>query len=417
MATVVNNSLETDNFHNHQYLKLIINISTLLCTIFAIIISILIIIYICINLLQKNNLKKSTNISLLLICNTCLAIICSSISLTLMILSNIGGDMNIYILKRINHWACHIRGYLHFVFINSIYLSYALQGSFRLLHIAFHKYRCLRKIYSFSSFIIVQWIASFLFILPILIEYENYSSFIVYLPQEFYCQVPITNIRGTTFLILSVYFVPLCCVGIIYLWIIIHIKNRNRQIILIPISVQHKNKRDNIIIKRICLIMIVLSSLGVTPCLFIIAFIMTDHLHWTSYRISWMTVSISFVLIILSSLYVTPQIYKSIRIMFNHSQKNRKYYRTFSSINQFSSIDCALFTCRVQQHHTTGKNSFYMVYSAEAKLSSDEQNTITYHVQQNNQLVQQCLDSNAIKMKIYYDHQLKDHIDEIQPND
>ncbi|CAF1361561.1 unnamed protein product [Rotaria sordida] len=296
MATVVNNSLETDNFHNHQYLKLIINISTLLCTIFAIIISILIIIYICINLLQKNNLKKSTNISLLLICNTCLAIICSSISLTLMILSNIGGDMNIYILKRINHWACHIRGYLHFVFINSIYLSYMLQGSFRLLHIAFHKYWCLRKIYSFSSFIIVQWIASFLFILPILIEYENYSSFIVYLPQEFYCQVPITNIRGTTFLILSVYFVPLCCI-------------------------------------------------------------------------------------------------------------------------EFSSIDCALFTCRVQQHHTTGKNSFYMVYSAEAKLSSDEQNTITYHVQQNNQLVQQCLDSNAIKMKIYYGHQLKDHIDEIQPND
>ncbi|CAF3214070.1 unnamed protein product, partial [Rotaria sp. Silwood2] len=202
-----------------------------------------------------------------------------------MILSNIGGDMNVYILKRINCWACHIRGYLHFVFINSIYLSYVLQGGFRLLRIVFHEYKCLRTIYSFSFFIVVQWIASFLFILPILIGDKNYTSFVIYLPQEFYCQVPITSIRGITFLILSVYFVPLCCIGVIYLWIIIHVQHRNRRIILIPISVQRKNKRDNIIIKRICMVMIVLSSLGIIPCLFVIAFIMTDHLHWASYRI------------------------------------------------------------------------------------------------------------------------------------
>jgi len=44
-------------------------------------------------------------------------------------------------------------------------------------------------------------------------------------------------------------------------------------------------------------------------------------------------------------------------------------------------------------------------------------------MQQINQLVQQRdivylrLDSNAIKMKIYYNCQLNDHVDEFQPND
>ncbi|CAF3565946.1 unnamed protein product [Rotaria sp. Silwood1] len=220
-----------------------------------------------------------------------------------MVLSNIGGDINIYILKRINYWACHIRGYLHFVFLNSIYLSYVLQSGFRLLRIVFHKYKYLRTIYSFSFFILVQWIASFLFILPILIGDHNYTSVVVYLPQEFYCSIPITSIRGTIFIILSVYFIPLCCIGVTYLWIIIHVQYRNRQIMLIPISVQRKTKRDNIIIKRICMVMIVLSSLGIIPCSFVIVYIMTNYLHWASYRISWMTVSISFALITLSSLY------------------------------------------------------------------------------------------------------------------
>ncbi|CAF4053089.1 unnamed protein product, partial [Rotaria sordida] len=59
----------------------------------------------------------------------------------------------------------------------------------------------------------------------------------------------------------------------------------------------------------------------------------------------------------------------------------------------------------------------------EAKLLGGEQNNITHCMQQINQLVQQRdivhqhLDSNDIKMKIYYDRQLKDHADEFQPND
>lgn len=331
MFMLVNNSLEINNFHNYQHLKLLINIVSLLSAFFAIIISLLIIDYVIVKFLRKNNLKNSINISLLLTCNTCMTVILSSSTLTLMILSNIAGDLNIYTFKKLIHWGCHIRCYLHFVFINSIYLSYVLQAGFRLFRIAFHEYKCLRTIYSFSFYIIVQWIMSFLLILPILIARDNHSSLIIYLLQEFYCQVPMTNIRGIVFLILTVYFVPLCCIGVIYLWIIIHIRRKNRPYMSIIISLQRQNKRDALIIKRICVVMITLLSLGLPSCLFVIGFIITGRLHWTAYRIGWMTISIAFALISLSSVYVTPQIYKPIRILINHSKTNQKNRSSSSS--------------------------------------------------------------------------------------
>ncbi len=337
MITMSNDSLVTNNFLGYEYLKYLINICALLSAIFAIIVSLFIIHYIIINVLRKHNLKNISKISLLLTCNTCLAIICSSSTLTLMILSSIGGDLNINSIKQIVNYGCYIRGYLHFVFINSIYLSYVLQAGFRLFRIAFHEYKCLRTIYSFSVYIIAQWITSFLLISPILIAHDGYSSLIIYLPEEYYCQVPMTSIRGIVFSTLSIYFVPLCCIGIIYLWIIIHIRRANRQSMVTIGLVRCQNKRDTIIIKRICVVMVVLLLLGVPSTLFVIAFIISGHLHWAAYRVGWMTISISFALISLSSIYVTPQIYKPIRTRLDYS-KNKQRHSNSSSTNNNSEI-------------------------------------------------------------------------------
>ncbi|CAF4165647.1 unnamed protein product, partial [Rotaria sordida] len=93
-----------------------------------------------------------------------------------------------------------------------------------------------------------------------------------------------------------------------------------------------------------------------------------------------------------------------------------------NTINKWDEyVDHALFACRIRQHYATGKTPFYMIYGVEVKLPGDEQ--APTRVQQINQLVKQRdivhqrLDSNAIKMKIYYDRRLKDHVDELQSND
>ena len=87
-------------------------------------------------------------------------------------------------------------------------------------------------------------------------------------------------------------------------------------------------------------------------------------------------------------------------------------------------MDRALFTCRIRQHHATRKSPFNMVYGVEPKLPGDhltpiidddpdQQVTVTNrdaqinHLTGQRTLVHQRLQSNAIKMKTYYDQHLK----------
>ncbi|CAF3099757.1 unnamed protein product [Rotaria sp. Silwood2] len=104
-----------------------------------------------------------------------------------------------------------------------------------------------------------------------------------------------------------------------------------------------------------------------------------------------------------------------------------------NAINQWDEyVDRALFPCRIRQHYATDKTPFYMVYGVEAKLpgdelipiiNDDEPNNVTNRVQQINRRLQQRdtvhkrLDSNANKMKQYYDRHLKNHVDELHEND
>jgi len=242
-----------------------------------------------------------------------------------MSLSSIGGDLNVISLKKIIFWGCHIRGYLTYVFVTSMYLSYVLQACYRLFRVVYHKYKYLRIMSTFSYYIFFQWILSFIFTLPILFLNKNYSSFIIYLPENFNCLVPFINIHGVLFVTLIMYFSPLCGLCLIYSRIIIHMQHQRKR----PSSIlkfRYQNKRDTSVIKRIYIVLIILWALAFPTVLLFVSFVINDILHWTAYRIWWMTVSISLLFISLSSLYVTPQIYKKIRIIFGCLKPHKKHH-------------------------------------------------------------------------------------------
>ena len=282
--------------------------------------------------ISKKNSKHSFHVSLILTCNTSLAIIGVSITLGLMTLSTIGGDQNIISLKKNDFLGCRIRRYAFIVFISSIYLSYVLQAVYRLFRIVYHRYKYLRATSTFSYYILTQWFLAFVLIIPMTLPDKNCSTFITYLPEQFTCVVPFTNIRGIVFIRLITWLFPLCCLFLIYSWIIFHIRHQKRQ----PTStlkLRRQNKRDTIIIKRICVVMILLVTLGVPLTVFFIEFIITGKLHWATYHMSSMTTSLALVFISLSSLYVTPQIYKKIRSVFGCSKHHQKYHKVSYSIS------------------------------------------------------------------------------------
>ncbi len=324
MDVIQNNSIEFINFNNRLLAKLLMNICTLLSGSFAIIISLLIIVYVFVIYTSGNHSRNSFNVSLILTCNTCLAIICSSIIVILIQLSNIIGDHAIIYLKWIIFSGCHTRGYLLFVFINSIYLSYVLQAGYRLFRIVFHEYKCLRTSTTFFYYILGQWLLSFVVLIPILFAGENHTPSIIYLPEDFYCQVPVTNVYAITYAVQIVFILPFCCICTIYFWIIIYIRRntRYRQSVS-TLKLRIQNKRDSIIIKRICIVVVLLLILGAPTVILVIVFIINSHFYWAYYRLSCMTISISYSFICLSSIYVTPEIYRPIRIIFGYSNHYR----------------------------------------------------------------------------------------------
>ncbi len=315
-------SIESINFDNRLLAKLLINIFTLFNVSFAIIVSLIIMVYVFVIYNSRNSSKNSFNVSLILTCNTCLAIICSSTILILVQLSSISGDWNIISLKWIIFWGCHMRGYLLFVFIDSIYLSYVLQAGYRLFRIVFQEYKCLRSVSTFFYYILAQWFLSFLVLIPIFFTGNNLTTSIVYLPKDFYCQVPVTRIYTVAYSVFVMYVLPSCCMCIIYLLIINHIRRdmQHRQSAFTS-KLRRQNERDSIIIKRICLVLILLLSLGAPAAVFFVIFIISGHLHWGFYRLGWMIISLSYAFICLSSIYVTPQIYGPIRSLFRSSKR------------------------------------------------------------------------------------------------
>jgi hypothetical protein len=321
LRVISNVKIMNTELNKQLLLKTWINIWSLLNTIVATIISLFIIVYIVIIYMSKKHLKKSFHVSLVLTCNTSLSVICFSITLSLMSLASIGGDHNIISLNQMVFSVCHFRGFLNYIFITSLYLSYVLQAVYRFFRIVYHKHKYLRTLSTFSCYIFAQWLLSFVLILPILFANKNYSSLIIYSPEDFNCLVPFNNIRGIVFVLLTVYVSPLCGLCLIYSRIIIHLQQKRKQ----P-ALHRQNKRDASVIKRIYTVIIILWGLCLPTTVFFIRFIVTGNLHWATYRICWMTISISLAFISLSSLYVTPQIYKKVRVICGCSKHHRKSY-------------------------------------------------------------------------------------------
>ncbi|CAF0980662.1 unnamed protein product [Didymodactylos carnosus] len=278
------------------WFKTLINLSTLFGIIIAIIVSLFTILLVVVSYCRRRY-NAQNSVSMLLTCNTCLTVFCSCLMLFYMNFASISGDWHLSSLYFFQQW-CIGRGYLLFVFINAIYLSYCLQAFFRLCRIAFYKCKYLQMFRNYLLFILVQWSLSFLLILPMRIR-----RFIVYLPNEFYCQVPMTNLKAIVFSILGVYFIPLCLICIIYIWIIVYIRRQS----IIHIRRQ-QNIRDSRILKRICFIISILLALGIPSIIFVILFTITVRLHSMAYRIGWFTISLSLVFIALSSVYLIPQV-------------------------------------------------------------------------------------------------------------
>jgi hypothetical protein len=212
-----------------------------------------------------------SNVPLLLTCNTYFNALLVSSIMVLMYSYNLQGNLDPSISFS-GRW-CQIRTYFTHVCFCALYHSFVLQAIFRLSRIVFYRHKILQSFGVFILTIIIQWILSFLFILPNLLLGD-----FQYLPLEYNCWIAFQNIRGLIMVMLTIYNNPLFIIFTIYTQIIrythrkAHILQRRRK----------SNKRDITILKRIVILNFIIIGIGLpTAGIVLISYTRFEYITWS----------------------------------------------------------------------------------------------------------------------------------------
>ncbi|CAF1033432.1 unnamed protein product [Didymodactylos carnosus] len=253
-----------------------------------------------------NRQQFQQHISILLTVNTCLASFLTCFAVIIMTSSNLFGS---FLIANMNF--CYVWGLLYDVFECSIYHSYALQAFFRLCRVIFYKKKYLLKYRLYIRLIGVQWMLSFLLLLPAILL-KHYTQ----LSNQKYCLIAYTDVPMQIYVIFILYAVPLICIVITYLCITFHIRRTSTATITVTVARrQRQNLRDLTVLRQIVLLITILAILRLPTVIFMADAAIAHQLYEFTYEIVGLITSVCLIIIAIITLYITPQIRNLIKVI------------------------------------------------------------------------------------------------------
>jgi len=242
------------------------------------------------------------NIPLILICNTYLTEITSSIMVIDSCCRTIYGVLNPSI--SFDGVFCQVRTYFLYVFVSNIIYSFVVQAFFQLFRIIFYQKRAFPTLQVFIIAIIIQWI---FVCLTDLVFFP--SNDFVYVSSEYRCLVAFDNVRGSLTVFLLTYIIPTNLLFIIYYFIIRHVRKINR-------AMQNREfarKRDIIVLKRIMILFIVFQLFFMPLGVLWIIYIITGNFVSSIYQLQTLTVAVTQFFMTILITFETPQIREKLK--------------------------------------------------------------------------------------------------------
>jgi hypothetical protein len=238
-----------------------------------------------------------SNIPMILICNTYINSLFVSLLMLIMYTYTLLGNIGLS-LSFAGRW-CQLRIYFVHVCFCSLFYSFVLQAMFRLFRIVLYRYRHLQSFNVCMTSILLQWMISFLCILPNLLLHD-----FQYVPTEFNCWIDFENVRGLVMLTFNIFNNPLSIIFIIYTHIVRYVRRtaHRRQIR------QKANQRDLAVLKRIVILVFIVVSIGLPTVVLIIVYLVTNHIIPFAYHIQGLSISLGVLVASICSIFVTPQI-------------------------------------------------------------------------------------------------------------
>jgi hypothetical protein len=260
-------------------------------------------------IVRKINRRRHHAISNLLLANTCVCTLelCLSdlIIYGFIIISDLTSMTSLTSLYD-QQYLCPIRSYFLFTGFSLLYTSYCLQAYYRLRQVVFYK-----EYHSYQLFVylcVIQWIFSFLLVLPMLLKHS-----FVYLPTEFFCPIPFTKPLSVMYIAVSIYGVFITIFATIYLWIYAYASRTT----MITVQRRRTINRQLRILKRMILPTFSLMFLGIIYLtLFFQAIANEYQTHFLTYRLSYLFIAIGMSFIHIITILQTPTIKTAVLELF-----------------------------------------------------------------------------------------------------
>lgn len=243
-----------------------------------------------------------TNVAVFVVFNTyCNCFLVSSMMLMMYSYTLIG---NLHPSTYFGGQWCRWRIYLVHVCFCSLYYSFVLQAVFRLFRIVFYRFKVLQSFGVCLLSVVIQWILSFLFILPnLLLDDFRYQA------SEFNCWIAFDNVRGLILVTLTIFNNPLSIIFTIYTQIIrytrrqAHLQQRR----------QNANQRDLAVLKRIVILVFIIVIIGLPTLVVIIVYLITNRIIPYAYHIQGLCIALGVLVASISLVFLTPQLQQIFR--------------------------------------------------------------------------------------------------------
>lgn len=278
-----------------QIVNIILDLLIILCAGLAVLISI---VMICIMLFRQ--IPKQVDRTAHLLCiNMYISILIGCAIMLDIYCYTLYGHLHSYISFN-NRW-CYIKAYLFYVSGCSFFYSYLLQAVYRLCRIVFYTKPLLQSFNIYIGGIILQWIFSFLQVIPVYL-----LGTFEYLQHDFHCQIALNNIHGLVIGLSLVHMIPISLTTICYVFTIIYIRKSSNTI---RTTIQRvSDRRDLFVLKRIFLVLTVLIVSGLPQLGISIFYQFYGYLPYWSTQFQWLTATFSIFCVSVTLMFVSPNL-------------------------------------------------------------------------------------------------------------
>ncbi len=239
----------------------------------------------------------TSNVPILLTCNTYITLIGSSL-MTLLVMAY-GMYSILHPSMSFDDYYCQIRSYFNYVFVCAFYYSCALQAIFRLFRVIFPQHRTLQSRGVFIIAIIIQWLISIIYVFNHLFlgDFQYHSDISS-------CWLSFKNIRATLIAMAFIYGSPLIVMSLIYVRIIRYV----RQTVQTQQIRQNANKRDKLVVKRMLVLVLIAMAIGIPTGILLIIYMISSYLTSLAYHIQALSLTSGLVVESIALGLITPQV-------------------------------------------------------------------------------------------------------------